>query len=174
VVAHVHLQSLLSSLHATEEAAQATPLSVYLRQNAPPLQVDRWGDPLPLSAVEQDRLDRMWAILAAPRERGRALIVSGALAPDEVDALQAVYPDVWSELAGQAYREMIATPPPYPGWVEATLDVLFGVPASQVYTKGPPAPRQQLNDQSKLTGGPSALGTPSDRRETAVRQGVDQ
>lgn len=145
-----------------------TPALTYLRETGPQLETDKWGQPLPLSAADQDRLDRIFAVLADPMTRGRALIVSGLLAPDEVDALITVHPDVWTALSAQAFEEMGTTPPPYRAWAEATLNVLFLQDAAQVFTSGaPPAlPKQAGN----VSVGPDSLGTPADRRETSVRE----
>lgn len=168
---HVDAEALSTALSHAEAGGATTPIGDYLRGAIPPLEVDDWGQPLPLSSDEQDFVDRIFAILAAPADRGRALLTSGALAPDEVDAIQAVYPRVWMDLAQQAWREMIETPLPYPGWVEDVLGVLFGVEATTIYTSGPPAapPKQQAGEQS-LTGGPDGAGTSADRRDTAVRE----
>lgn len=149
-----------------EARGAATPVVAYLAKVAPVLEVDKWGQPLPLSPSAQDRLDRVFAVLAEPVVRGRALVTSGLLAPDEVDALVAVFPEVWSALCSEAFHEMARNPPPYAAWVEATLGVLFQMPADQVFTGGaPPQPKGKAID-----GGPATSGTPADRRESAVRE----
>lgn len=165
---HVNAAHLRAVAAQLEARGALTPAVSYLAEKAPVLETDKWGQDLPLSPADQDRLDRIFAVVAEPLARGRALLVSGLLAPDEVDALMAVHPDVWQALTQQAFGEMARTPPPYPGWAEATLSVLFGIPADQVFTQGaPPAPKPR---DSKIDGGPATSGTPADRRESAVRE----
>lgn len=167
---HVNLVGLMGAISAQEVAGTSTPAGSYLRAHAPKLEVDRYGQPIPLSAVDQDRLDRMFAVLAAPYDRTRALMVSGLLSPDEVDAVKATFPEVYSVLVNQATREIMESDPPWRVWAETTVGILIGMPAAQIYGGTPekqegPAPgppkRGKVETQSQATQ--------ADRREIAVR-----
>lgn len=157
-----------ASLAQLEARGELTGPGAYLAEMAPVVEVDKWGQPLPLSPSDQDALDRVFAVISAPYERGKALLTSGLLGPDEVDALMKVYPDVWERLVNETALDMARTPPPYPAWVEATLGVLFGIPAEQVFTEGPPKAPEPKGQG--LDGKPATSGTPADRREPAVRE----
>ncbi len=139
----------------------------FLRANAPRQSVDKWGDPLPLSAVDQDRLDRTFALLVSPLERGRALLVSGELIPQDVSALRMTNPDVLLALQQHAEMEMASNGPPYAAWAEASLSYLFERPAAvALAAPDQPAPGKGGGKQP----GPGALPTPVDRLDPAVRQ----
>lgn len=168
--AHADLQALnIQAVELESRGITAGPAVAYIREHGPALKMDKWGGPLPLSAPEQDRLDRMMAILSFPMQRGRALIVSGTLDPGEADALRTVYPEVYDALASRARADMATTAPPYAVWAEQTLGVLFGKPAAKVY--GEVAPKQQQPASRPKSGGDqSSTATPADRRELAVRQ----
>ena len=135
---------------------------------APPLRLDRWGMPLPLDLPAQYRLDRVAAILADPINRGRSLIRSGQIGPDETAAMLAGRPADYMVLKREVLRDVIVAGPPLPQWVEATLAIFFQRPASQLLAMPQPeAP-------PKPSGGPGPrevpFGTPAERREQAVRE----
>ena len=169
---HVDHADLLDQLHEKQRLGIATPAMLFLQEKAPPEARDKWGQPLPLSAYDQERLDQMVAIMAAPYERGQALLHAGMITPGEVDALIRVYPEIYAILEQEAVDDMMAHPPPYPAWSETTLGVLFGVAAAKVYGGGTP----ELPKQESLQGAPrkgteaEVPSTPSERREVAVRE----
>lgn len=167
---HANVALIRAALAQLEARGQLTGAGAYLSQMAPVQEQDKWGQPLPLSPSDQDALDRVFAVLSEPYARGKALVTSGLLSPDEVDALIDVFPDVWQRLCKETFDDMARTPPPYPSWVEGTLDVLFGIPAEQVFTQGPP-PAPEPKGQG-LDAKPATSGTPADRREPAVREGA--
>jgi hypothetical protein len=162
---HVDFETYLETAERSRRMGIASPAMAFLWVKAPVQAFDQWGQPLPLSPMQQDGLDRMFAIIADPVGRGEALLHSGQLADDEVQALVMVYPDVYAAMVDEASREMLATPLPYPAWVEAQLGVLFQKPASAVYSKQESAPKAPpANGTLGLTE-----GTQADRRELAVR-----
>ena len=170
VPGHVNIETLMGTADQLEAQGMVTPALTYIRTNGPQQEIDKWGEPLPLSSVDQARLDRLFAILSEPYARGRALLLAGMLIPDEVDALMNVYPDVWMTLATQAWNEMHVTHPPYPLWAETTLGVLFAKPADVVFTgPSPKAPDQQAQAEGTGIRTNPAPGTQADRREAAVR-----
>lgn len=138
----------------------------FLRANAPRQSIDKWGKPLPLSAVDQDRLDRTFAIMASPLDRGRVLLESGQLTPGEVQALKATNPDVLSALQQQAAYEMANHGPPYAAWAEAVLGYLFQKPAAQFVSDKQPDTSKGGNQNTESPGAPP---TPVDRLEKGVR-----
>lgn len=165
------LQALhLQAVELESRNVPSGPAMAYIKAHGPTLQVDKWGGSLPLSGPDQDRLDRMVAILSLPMQRGLQLIFSGTLDPGETDAIRTVYPDIYRELVHRALQDMATTPPPYSIWAEQTLGVLFGRPAARVYNDqvaasppGMPHPRAPKADSPDNP-------TPADRREIAVRQ----
>lgn len=170
---HVHLEALMGVAANLEAQGATTPVLAYVRANGPKQSVDKWGQALPLSAVEQAKLDRMFAILSEPYARGMALLKSGMLLPDEVDALATAHPDAWMLIALPTWNEMHIAPPPYPMWVEQVLGVLFRVPAPVAFQA--PAPKQPNPQQQANMQGPTpsaALPTQADRRDAAVRSGT--
>jgi hypothetical protein len=170
---HVDHAMLMAQLHEKETLGIATPATTFLRAQAPAEQRDKWGQPLPLSEFDQERLDQMVAIMASPYERGRALVHAGMITPGEVDAIMRVYPEIYSVLTEEAIDDMVDHPPPYQAWAEATLGTLFGVPAEQVYSGGTPKmPERQESLQGKpgKGSGVEVPETPTDRREVAVRE----
>ena len=143
---------------------QLPPDVAKLVEIAPALTFDRWGNPLPLSASDQHRLDRIAAVVGDPYARGRALLLSGELAPDEVEALATVRPVVYDILVQEATREMLDGEPPFQPWAEDALDRLFKKPAPLVYE----AAEEQAQQQQ--AGGPKVPSTPAERREIAIRE----
>jgi hypothetical protein len=144
-----------------------TQAQAFLALKAPPIALDNWGQALPLSAMEQDYLDRIFAVLANPRGRVTALLHSGRLCPDEVEPIATVFPAVWEAIVEDAQRDMIDSGgPPFPAWVEATLTVLFQKPAAAVYN---PTPEKPMGSPPKKQIKPPE-GTQADRRELAVRE----
>ena len=143
-----------------------TPAQAFLAIKAPAMSLDQWGEPLPLSSMQQDYLDRIFAMLLNPKVRTEALLHSGRLCPDEVEPVATVFPEVWEAICEDAQRDMVAHPPPYPAWVESTLGVLFQKPASAVYN---PTPEKPMGSppQSQVK---APEGTQADRRELAVRE----
>lgn len=143
----------------------------YLRQHGPKQTSDQWGQPLPLSSVAQYDLDRLVAVLADPLLRTRDLMLSGILNSDEVAAVKAVHPQVYAEITGAAFNDMMQTKPPWENWAVGVLGVLFQKPATQMYTEAQQAPDDAQQQAAATGAGPTApLATPSDRRETAVRE----
>lgn len=143
------------------------PLAV-LVASAPAMTMDRWGVPLPLTAPQQARLDRIGAVLADAIHRPRALLRAGALGPDEVGALMAGRPAEYAQLCSDVMRDMVVAGPPLAGWMESQLAILFQRPSAEILSS--PV------DDGKKPSGPlshketTPFGTPSDRRELAVRQ----
>lgn len=170
---HVDQATLLEQLHEKERLGIATAATRFLSTQAPPVRYDKWGQAFPLSAYDQERLDQQVAIMAAPLERGRALLHAGMITPAEMDALIAVYPDIASILIDEAIDDMVAHPPPYEAWAESTLGVLFGMPPAQVYGTGTPMKAEQtesLKGRTKKGTEADVPSTPSERREVAVRE----
>lgn len=166
----------VAEAEAAVAAGQAPrPVALYIRAHAPKLQLDKWGEPLPLSAVDQDRLDRMFAVIASPYDRSLALMKSGLLAPDEVDAVQAVHPEIYSLLVDVAKRQMLEADPPYPVWAESMLSTLFGQPAAKVYGGAAEihpgdGPKPAAKGGGAPAGIPAGAATAADRRDADVRQ----
>lgn len=167
--AHVDHEALMTALGEARSKGVWGPAEQYLWDAAPSIQdnLDAWGEPVPLDELEQSDLDRLVAILAAPYPRGRALLHAGQLAPDEVDALVAVFPDIYAVLVTEATNDMLDAPPPYPDWSEEVLGVLFQQPPAEVYTGA-----QKEGDVMK--GQPKGkidteLPTQAERRDVAVR-----
>jgi hypothetical protein len=150
---------------ATAAPGQLPPDVAKLIEIAPALQFDRWGNPLPLPPSDQHRLDRIAAIVGDPYARGRALLLSGELAPDEVDALATVRPVVYDILVQEATREMLEGEPPFQPWAEDVLDRLFRKPAPAVYE----AAEEQKQPQPG-SGKQQVPSTPAERREIAIRE----
>jgi hypothetical protein len=169
---HVDVGMLLGKIHEAETAGQNTLAQMYLQEHAPKQELDKWGEPLPLSSFTQDGLDRLVAVLASPDTRGRALLHSGQLAPDERDAIAAVYPEVYDQFASEVYMDMVTEDPPFPAWVEAVIGILYGIPAAQVFTGGsPPRAKDLQAPAKKATAGLDASPpTQADRREIPVRE----
>jgi len=171
---HVDIEQMMQVLQ--EEPDPPTLAKQYLTTKAPTAQADKWGALLPLSAVDQDRLDRVFAVIAAPYDRTRALLRAGKLAPDEVDAVSFSFPEIYGELERETLRELVTTEPPYAGWAETVLAVLFGKPPAEVLASGLGGPQQQPGADKQPKGAPKAPGdmaagmaTQADRRDVEVR-----
>jgi hypothetical protein len=168
---HVDAVDLAGMLADTKSSGrQLSPLEQYLDANAPVPPIDRWGMPLPLSKTDQDRLDRMSAILWNPVHRGRALLTSGSLDTGEVTALRTACPEAYDQLRYQAEQEMLQAGPPLPVWSDGVLGVLFGRPVGTVYsdaTKDKPAPQ---GNPSNYPGKPPAP-TPADKSSDPALRG---
>ena len=170
---HVDIDLLRRQANALAARGMTTAAMEYLDEKGPKINIDKWGRPLPLCRVDQDRLNRLFAIMAAPFERGWALVVSGQLSPAEVDAIQYVAPEVWVVMRDRIVHDMIEAGPPFPSWVVAQLDVFFGESTATVFeTAQGDVAAQELGQSSG--GGrlplPGPHGTPADRRELAVRE----
>ncbi len=158
----------LATLRIAARAQPDQPLNAYLLAHLPPEEFDRWLQPLPLSAVQQDRLDRMMAVLEAPIDRGRALLVSGTLDTLECQALREGQPKAYEILRTWAIHDMVAGKPPLPGWSEGVLGVLFGREASHVFA-------EEKTDKSGKPAGQGFSGklpapTPSEQRDNIQRR----
>lgn len=163
----VDAQVFTDALSRVRSIGVSTPADEYVFSKIPVQELDQWGNPLPLAPLAQDTLNRIFAIIAAPQVRGTALLHSGQLIDDEVDAIEAVFPDIYVMMVERAKNDMLTYEPPYPAWVEAQLGILFRKPAATVYrpegeTK-PPEPR--IGNLKR----PDA--TQADRRELSVREG---
>lgn len=156
----VDLAGMLSDAKAS--GRQLTPLEQYLDANAPVPKLDRWGMPLPLSATDQDRLDRISAVLWNPVHRGRALLISGSLDTHECDALRTGAPEAYAQLRTQAEQEMLKAGPPLPSWSDGVLGILFGRPVGSVYAKQQDQQKPQRSSGANYPGKPPNP-TPADR-----------
>lgn len=165
------IEEVMGMAYELEAARKKVPQFEFLRQIGPKLQVDKWGTPFPLSATEQDRFDRLCAVIAAPAERGRALLHAGMLVPDEVMAIAFTSPIVYAGLVEEARADMIRGKPPFPSWAEASLTTLFGRPAAKVYGN---QERVKMDSSGKIseTKAPEAqeLPTQAERRDMSVRE----
>ncbi len=166
--ASINHEMLWQKLAESGQRGTKTPAETYLSIKAPPLELDDWGEPLPLSSMAQDYLDRVFAVLLSPMERGEALLHSGRLCPDEVEPIAVVFPEIWAVLVERATDDLFdAGGPPLPAWAEAQLGILFQKPASAVYN---PRPNDGASDGTPPTGKVKAPeATQADRRELAVR-----
>lgn len=173
----VALGELLAAIAQQEAAGQATPASAYLRLMCPPVSYDKWGEPLPLSDDQQDRVDRLFAVLAEPLERTHKLLRSGLLMAEEVDAVKTAFPEVYTVAVEKTLRELMASAPPYREWAETAIGVLFGMPPAQLLQSAEAPEKQMAAAESKAkpktkTPGntPDMSGTAADRREISVRK----
>lgn len=129
----VSLTAVLAQLTQDEiTGAPTSPAIQYLAKNLPLRATDRWGRELPLSTVEQEKLDRMAAVLFDPN-RSRLLLKSGRLDTIEVDALREGQPGWYAALVQAAKADMVQAGPPLPAWADAVLGILFGRDAALVY-----------------------------------------
>lgn len=163
---HVDVEAFMGQAAEIEQSGGDVPAFTYLRNIGPKVQPDKWGQPLPLSAPDQARLDRLFALLASPADRAPALVLSGTLDPGETEALRQVFPDIYVRMVQQARIDMATTPPPYAAWAESTLGILFGMQASKVYNDAPPPPASNGKSKDDEPSGATA----ADRREVSVRQ----
>jgi len=132
----VDQQKAISLIFQAEKGGQLTPQMAYLKSQIPELVFDRWGQPLPLSTVKQERLDRMMGVFMDPVARTIALLHSGTLDTIEADAVRFGHPDVYAQLKTTLIAEMADAGPPLPQWSEAALGIFFGRDAALVYTDG--------------------------------------
>lgn len=171
VAPHVDLMRLhalaqaIAALAPPEVPNPLPPDIATLIELSPALQVDKWGQPLPLAQSEQFRLNRVAAVIADPYDRTRALLLSGELAPDEVDAVRKGRPAVYALLSQEATRELMATPPPILPWADVALGTLFQRPAPEVY-----AEKQQPQQQGGQSMGRKPPSTVAERREIGIRE----
>ena len=168
--AHVDFEKFWAAMESERSVGINTPAMGYLATVAPSLadNVDQYGIPTPLSDLEQFDLDRLVAIMVSPYERGRALLHAGQLAPDEVDAIAAVFPDVLAVLQDEALDDMLNAPPPYPSWVEEVLGILFQKPASTVYAVATSKGDAEMTHQPKGKFD-REQPTQAERRDAGVR-----
>lgn len=159
---HVDAVELAQQIAAAKAVGQLTTLQQYLDQFAPVPPLDSWSLPLPLSDTDQDKVDRLCAVLFDPIQRGRALLTSGTLDTDECSALRQGTPAAWQTLRDQAVKEMVEAGPPLPQWSDGVLGILFGRDACLVYgqatSKQPPPPGPTSNYQGRPPN-----PTPADR-----------
>lgn len=174
---HVNIEWLMQMLQAKPEGS-LTLADKYLMTQGPRAQLDKWGNPLPLCPSDQDRLDRVFAVVASPYDRTRALLRAGMLAPDEVDAVSQTFPEIYGELEREALRDMVTTEPPYRGWAETVLGILFQKPAPEAVTSGAGQPEQPEQDDKQPSDKPGkaasemaqGMATQADRRDVEVRE----
>lgn len=159
---------------ASQKTGKVPEYVTYVRQNGPKLQVDEWGQALPLSPQEQYDLDRLVAVLMEPVTRTRDLLVSGILNDDEVTAVATVYPAAYAAIVKAALSDMIQAQPPFALWAQSVLGILFRKPATEMYASTINATDAIGNPKGPAGHAPGALPdsipTPQDRRDTAVRQ----
>lgn len=154
----IDLNVLLAQLAQAEIVGdQKTPTMTYIEGHLPQRAVDRWGKSLPLSAVDQEQLDRMCAVLFDPA-RARKLLHSGRIDTIETEALAEGQPGMYSALVSEATFDMVRAKPPFAPWAERALSVLFGRDAALVYGEAQAKPEAQ---QSKFNGKPPPP-TPAD------------
>lgn len=152
-----------------QQGGQSVPALEFLRAVCPRAQLDKWGEPLPLSAPDQARIDRLHAVAVDPAGRGEALIRSGTLDPGEAECIARAAPLTYVELVRRARFDMASTEPPYAPWAEQTLSILFGEPAARAYQEPPQPPAAQPKPSSTKDDEDTGA-TPADRREISVRQ----
>ena len=165
--ASVNVEVMWAKIEEARARGIQTPAQTYLALKAPPIELDDWGQPLPLSSMQQDYLDRVFAILVNPFERGEALLHSGRLCPDEVEPIAVVYFEIWETLVDRAMNDMFSSGgPPFPAWAETSLGILFQKPASSIYNPKPDEPTAGSPPHGKVK---PPEPTQADRRELAVR-----
>lgn len=152
-----------------EQGGQSVPALDFLRTVCPRSQLDKWGEPLPLSDADQARIDRLYAVAVDPSGRGQALIRSGTLDPGEAECIARAAPQTYAQLVGSARMDMATTEPPFAPWAEQTLSILFGEPAAKAYREPPAQPASQSKPSSGKDDQDTGA-TPADRREISVRQ----
>lgn len=170
---HVAVESLLGALGKAFAEGQGNPALAYLKLMVPPTQYDKWGAPLPISDVEQDRVDRLFAVLVEPMERTRALVRSGLLLEMESDAVKATFPEIYTVLVKEVLKDLTDAAPPYREWAETTVGVLFGMPPAQLLQSAEAPEKQMAKAEAKSkkpTPTPDMSGTAADRRDISVRK----
>lgn len=172
---HIDLVSFNARANILEQrTGKVPPFVTYVRQNGPKLTMDEWGQALPLSMTEQSDLDRLVAVLMDPVSRFRDLLTSGLLNDDEVQAVAAVYPRIYAAVVNAAIQDMIDAQPPFALWAQSVLGILFQKPATEMYASTVNATDAFGNPKQQSGGAglapPDATPTPTDRRDTAIRQ----
>src|SRR4051812_19041633 len=89
---------MLTMIRGAANMNPTDPKCAYLLKHLPKEEFDRWMQPLPLSVVQQDRLNRMMAVMMDPINRGRALLLSGTLDTLECEALHDAIPQAYEIL----------------------------------------------------------------------------
>jgi len=163
-----------ANMEAKQNGGQMPAYATYVRENGPKLQVDEWGQVLPLSPQEQSDLDRLVAVMMEPVTRTKDLLVSGLLNDDEVAAVASVYPAAYAAIVNAAVSDMIQAQPPFQLWAQSVLGILFRKPATEMYASTVNA-TDAIGNPKPHGGGagialPDATPTPQDRRDTAIRQ----
>lgn len=161
--------AVLSAIRMSAKVDLSSPKSKFLNEHLPKEQFDRWLQPLPLSIVQQDRVNRMIAMFVAPIDRGRALLLSGQLDTLDMQVLRDGIPDAYEILRTQAVREMAEAGPPLPQWSEAVLGVLFGRSAAHVFAE------EKTDEEGKPQAGNGFAGkppvpTPQEQRDNVQRK----
>lgn len=157
----VDLRNIAGLLGQKEKEGPLPPPLAYLQSQLPVEPMDRWNQPLPLSVVKQERLDRLMAVILAPRVRVRALLLSGRLDTIEADGLRNGYPELYAEMTDQLIQEMARARPPLPPWSQSTLGVFFGRDAALVYNDDHQGDKPDTSNR-QFTGKPP-LPTPADQ-----------
>lgn len=163
----VALELLIAHEQALEAAGHPDPALAYVREHGPTIELDAWGQALPLSDGDQDLVNSLAWVLHAPAQRTLDLLHSGTLDDDDVSAVQAVYPEAYKAISDEALRDLIKAGPPIEPWAECVLSVLFQQPIEAVYSG------QQQDEKPKDQQGnpkPAQTGaTQADRRDPSVR-----
>lgn len=163
----VSLEILIAHEQELEAAGHPDPAMAYIREHAAAIELDSWGNPLPLSDGEQDSVDWMTWLLAAPLQRLDQLVRSGTITDDDAIAVQSVFPEAYASLTQSASFDLIKAGPPIEAWAECALSVLFQQPIEAVYSG-----QQQDAGESKpqQSSKPSTDGaTQADRRDPSLR-----
>lgn len=162
----VSLELLIAHEQELEAAGHPDPAMAYIREHAAPIELDSWGNPLPLSDGDQDAVDWMTWLLAAPLQRLDVLVRSGTVTDDDVQAVRSVFGDAYTSLTSKAAFDLIEAGPPIEPWAECSLSVLFQQPIEEVYSGQQQDAGQGQPPKSK----PPAVGaTQADRRDPSVR-----
>lgn len=165
------LEILIAHEQALEAAGHPDPALAYVRQNAATVELDSWGNPLPLSDGDQDQVDGLTWLLGAPLQRLTDLLRSGLIGDAEVEAVKAVFPEAYQSLSASALSDLVEAGPPIESWAECALSVLFQQPIESVYTSQAPTDGKPQPDQQS----PKPIGdgaTQADRRDPANREGT--
>lgn len=166
----------MGAIAAEEAKGLGTPATAYLRLMCPTIKLDKWGMPLPLSDVDQDRVDRLFAVLRDPLTRTKVLLHCGMLIAEEVDAVRVAYPEVFTALVESTLSDMMNSAPPYREWAETVVGVLFGMPPAELLQNAEPtienaaaAQAAPKPSRSSVNRQPGREGTAADRRDIGVR-----
>lgn len=163
----VSLELLIAHELELEASGHPDPAMAYIRQHAAPIELDAWGNPLPLSDGQQDAVDGMVWLLGAPLQRLTDLVRSGTVGEDDVLAVQSVFPEAHKAIIDSTTLELIQAGPPIEPWAECALSVLFQQPIEAVYSG------QQQGDRGQGEQGKSKPtndgATQADRRDPSLR-----